>query len=54
MDQQIRISKDVDFSHLQSLELSGFENIATTAEYAVLYYKSKLRVGSYEKRMEQT
>lgn len=32
MDQQLRISKDVDFSHLQSFELSGFENIATTAD----------------------
>ena len=32
MDQQIPISKDVDFSQLHSLELSGFENIATTAD----------------------
>lgn len=32
MDQQIRISKDIDFFHLHSLELSGFENIATTAD----------------------
>lgn len=32
MNQQIRISKDMDFSHLQTLELSGFENIATNTD----------------------
>lgn len=32
MNQQIRISKDMDFSNLHNLELSGFENIATTAD----------------------
>lgn len=30
MDKQIRISKDLDYSHLQTLELTGFENIADT------------------------
>ena len=32
MNQRIRISKDMDYSHLHNLELSGFENIAATAD----------------------
>ena len=32
MDRQIRISKEMDFTHLHTLELTGFENIADTAD----------------------